>query len=161
MLFMVTIFSFNGFTFLTFLRHGLVLIVSGKSTINVWDSNSMPTHIFTEQMHACNLPVGSFVLLWKLCQIRAVETLQTFSEPRVCGELWGERRYLCRLSFSSFKCEVDQCFGSVWTGTGVPRRHCTRLCRLPCSPFNPHQSNHTSVAFRRRVVVVKRLTDSW
>lgn len=26
--------------------------------------------------------------------------------------------------------EPDQCFGSVWTGIVVARRHCSRLCRL-------------------------------
>lgn len=47
----------------------------------------------------------------------------------------------CCLSFSSFKCERDQCFGSVWTGAGALRRHWTRLWRRPLFSLPPAKSH--------------------
>lgn len=70
-------------------------------------------------------------------------------------ELWRRKAICLTFLFSSFRREVDQCFGSVWTGKDVLRRHCTHLCGLPPSHLNPHQSIDTSETPKRRVALVR------
>lgn len=81
-----------------------------------------------------------------LCSFTAKNSwVKTFGGSRVSTEWWRKTISLSPC-LTSFRQELDQSFGSVWTETGVSWRHCTRLCRLPFScpsSQNPNQSDQS------------------
>lgn len=95
------------------------------------------------------IPIISSTTFWDNVPAIDIQWVQNLWIPS-----GGGRRYPCRLPFSLFRRELDQCFGSVWTGSDVARRHCSHLWTSPPVPLLPQLQSHVGDLSKLSSIVV-------
>lgn len=108
------------------------VVCSSNSVLNIKHRNS--------RVPGRRIPIISSTTFWDNVPAIDIQWVQNLWIPS-----GGGRRYPCRLPFSLFRRELDQCFGSVWTG-----KWCCQASLLSFVDFSPSPSSPTTAITRRR-----------